>query len=137
MRHVPRLLVMFGCWENVSTQAGEMAHKAHIKEAMFSTNRKDWETQIMSVHARKLALVHHKQQLLGKNQIYLLSMWILQSNFVCKTDEIQEDQEVMDTYQGWLDLDNNRQSRRLVASSRLGSSMGIKFELEKSWESKL
>eukprot|EP00961_Rhodomonas_salina_P132585 1784481-Rhodomonas_salina.1 len=33
MLHIPRLLVMFGCWENVSTQSGEMEHKAHIKEA--------------------------------------------------------------------------------------------------------
>ena len=46
-------------------QAGEMAHKAHIKEAMFSTNRKDWEVQIMSVHARKDAIVHHTERMTG------------------------------------------------------------------------
>ena len=42
-----------------------MAHKAHIKEAMFSTNRKEWEVQIMSVHARKDAIVHHTERMTG------------------------------------------------------------------------
>ena len=44
-----------------------MAHKAHIKEAMFSTNRKDWEVQIMSAHARTNAIVHHRRRMLGKS----------------------------------------------------------------------
>eukprot|EP00961_Rhodomonas_salina_P224736 3038164-Rhodomonas_salina.2 len=64
MLHIPRLLVMFGCWENVSTQSGEMVHKAHIKEAMFSTNSKDWEIQIMSAHACMGAMVHHCKRML-------------------------------------------------------------------------
>ena len=46
-------------------QAGEMAHKAHIKEAMFATNSKDWETQIMAVHVRHDALVHHRERMTG------------------------------------------------------------------------
>ena len=47
------------------SQAGEMAHKAHVKEAMLSTNRKDWEIQIMSVHARQDAIVHHTEMMIG------------------------------------------------------------------------
>ena len=35
-----------------------MAHKAHVKEAMISTNRKNWELQIISLHAKKEAMVH-------------------------------------------------------------------------------
>ncbi len=46
-------------------QAGEMAHKAHVKEAMFAMNRKEWEIQIMSMHARQQALVHHSNLLSG------------------------------------------------------------------------
>ena len=42
-----------------------MAHKAHIKEAMTSTNRKSWEIQIMSLHACKDAMVHTTEQLQG------------------------------------------------------------------------
>ena len=57
---------MFGCWENVSTQAGEMAHKAHVKEVMWTMNRKEWEVQIMTIHARRDASVHHTEILLGK-----------------------------------------------------------------------
>ncbi len=53
-------------------KAGEMAHKAHIKEAMTSTNRKSWEIQIMSLHARKDAMVHTTQQLHGKIEITLV-----------------------------------------------------------------
>ena len=51
-------------------KAGEMAHKAHIKEAMTSTNRKSWEIQIMSLHARKGAMVHATQQMHGKIVLY-------------------------------------------------------------------
>ncbi len=46
-------------------QSGEMAHKAHVKEAMLSTNRKDWEIQIMALHARREALVHHTAEMEG------------------------------------------------------------------------
>ena len=56
---------MFGCWENVSTQAGEMAHKAHVKEALWTTNRKEWELQIMTAHARKDAIIHHTEIMKG------------------------------------------------------------------------
>jgi hypothetical protein len=51
-----------------------MAHKAHVKEAMFATNRKDWEVQIMTVHARQEASVHYTQQLAGK---FLINSCIL------------------------------------------------------------
>ena len=54
-------------------QAGEMAHKAHVKEAMFATNWKEWEIQIMSVHARQQALVHHRNLLSGKS-IFILRL---------------------------------------------------------------
>lgn len=46
-------------------QSGEMAHKQHVKEAMFTTNRKEWEIQIMSVHARREAMEHHTEQMTG------------------------------------------------------------------------
>ncbi len=49
-----------------------MAHKAHIKEAMTSTNRKSWEVQIMLLHARKDAMVHATRQLEGMF-LFLLS----------------------------------------------------------------
>ncbi len=108
IRHVPQLLIMFGCWENVSMnvntilnnlmqvnesvfvcfilttfwwilfQAGEMAHKAHVKEAMLSTNRKDYEIQIMSVHARRNASVHHMRLFAGMQSV-LFCTWL--SNF--------------------------------------------------------
>ena len=41
-------------------------HKAHVKEAMISTNRKNWELQIMSLHAKKEAMVHATRQIQGK-----------------------------------------------------------------------
>eukprot|EP00961_Rhodomonas_salina_P138985 1870093-Rhodomonas_salina.1 len=113
IRHIPRLLVMFGCWENVSTQSGEMAHKAHIKEAMFSTNCKDWEVQIMSAHARTSAMVHHRRHML---------------------DEVEDMEEVSDALQDWMDMYKRRTDRQRVVTNRLGASRGIKFELEKSWE---
>ena len=40
-----------------------MAHKAHVKEAMISTNRKNWELQIISLHAKKEAMVHATRQI--------------------------------------------------------------------------
>ena len=60
-------------------QSGEMAHKAHCKEACFSTNRKDWEVQIMSVHARKDALVFHRKQMTGepRNSCYEMKIVVL------------------------------------------------------------
>eukprot|EP00961_Rhodomonas_salina_P253132 3420814-Rhodomonas_salina.1 len=71
MQHIPRLLVMFGCCENVSTQSGKMAHKAHIKEAMFSTNCKDWEIQIMSAHACMGAMVEEMEEVSDALQDWL------------------------------------------------------------------
>ncbi len=53
----------------IGGQAGEMAHKAHVKEAMYSTNRKDWEVQIMTVHTRKEASIHNTQRLAGEQSI--------------------------------------------------------------------
>ena len=60
-----------------------MAHKAHVKEAMNSTNRKDWEIQIMSVHARKDAIVHHTKMMLGKNICCLIFVILYTSDFFC------------------------------------------------------
>jgi hypothetical protein len=56
-------------------QAGEMAHKAHVKEAMFATNRKDWETQIMAVHVRRDAMVHHRERMTGMFWILLQTIF--------------------------------------------------------------
>jgi hypothetical protein len=56
----------------IGRQAGEMAHKAHVKEAMYSTNRKDWEVQIMTVHTRKEASIHNTQRLAGEQSIQKL-----------------------------------------------------------------
>lgn len=66
-----------------------MAHKAHVKEAMFSTNRKDWEIQIMSVHARKDAIIHQTKLMIGNleciyevlhfpNMKFLILVWLEQ-----------------------------------------------------------
>lgn len=76
------LLLYFTCTDaskNAFHQACEMAHKAHVKEAMFSTNRKDWETQIMSVHARQDALVHLRTRISGIRNDYRVLFCFIQS----------------------------------------------------------
>jgi hypothetical protein len=68
-------MALFGCQSDFSVlglQAGEMAHKAHVKEAMYSTNCKDWEVQIMTVHTRKEASIHNTQRLAGEQSIPIL-----------------------------------------------------------------
>ena len=42
--------------QNVGTQAGERQHIAACKRAYGSTNRHDWEMQVMGLHARKEAM---------------------------------------------------------------------------------
>ena len=41
--------------QNVGCQAGERQHIASCKRAYGSTNRHDWEMQVMGLHARKTA----------------------------------------------------------------------------------
>ena len=43
-----------------------MVHKAHVKDAIHCTNRKDWEYQIMTVHARENASLQLTDSLIGK-----------------------------------------------------------------------
>ncbi len=64
-----------------------MAHKAHVKEAMFATNWKEWEIQIMSVHARKDALVHHQNIMAGILATYCIFDWLLTIDLM-ETDEV-------------------------------------------------
>jgi hypothetical protein len=67
IRHVPRNIIFFGCLENVSTNSGEHAHIAQVKNIARNTNRRqDWERQIMAYHVRREAssdlnrALHHR-----------------------------------------------------------------------------
>ncbi len=77
-----------------------MAHKAHVKEAMFATNSKDssWETQIMAVHVRCNAMVHHREHMTGMFWILLNILWFFAA------DELVKMQELDDSFQSWLDV---------------------------------
>lgn len=92
-------------------QAGEMAHKAHVKEAMYSTNRREFETQIMSVGVRQNAIMHHTKIM---------------------TDEVRENlaDKQYDSWREWHKLESEKEVQK---QNRLGSSWGVKFQLEESW----
>lgn len=44
--------------------------------------------------------------------------------------------EVSDALQDWMTMHKRKSDRASVVANRPGASRGIKFELEKSWESK-
>lgn len=54
----------------------------------------------------------------------------------CASDEVEDMDEESDAIQDWLDSHKRKSDREAMVTNRLGVSRGIKFELEKSWESK-
>ena len=109
-----------------------MAHKAHVKEAMFATNRKEWEIQIMSVHARKDALVHHRNIVAGILATYCIFDWLLTYDLM-ETDEVAKMDDRPDEWQAWAAEKFLKTARSASIDARHGPSMGIKYELERSW----
>ena len=45
--------------------------------------------------------------------------------------------ELCDAWDAWSLLQEDKLRRKIAVDARLGSSLGIKFELEKSWACKL
>eukprot|EP00961_Rhodomonas_salina_P206183 2783176-Rhodomonas_salina.1 len=66
----------------------------------------------MSVHARKDAIIHHTK---------------LMMEDVARMDERSE------SFQAWLDWRNFEAGKKEKLDDLLGSSWGVKFQLEKSW----
>ena len=93
--------------QNVSCQVCEMVHKAHMKEALACTNRRDWEIQVMTLHARENASIHLTERLI---------------------EEMEEDP--LDSFTGWTRDFDWREQRELLQESNNGPSMGIRFPLE-------
>jgi hypothetical protein len=115
-----------------------MAHKAHVKEAMLSTNRKDWEIQIMALHARREALVHHTAEMAG-TKVYcdLQKLYLLFEKLIfLDADELEMMEDLPESYQMWLDVRARMKDKARTIEARLGPSSGVKFQLENSWTGK-
>jgi hypothetical protein len=108
---------------------------------MLSTNRKDWEIQIMALHIRRDALVHHTTELAGFCQysavvIQIFLTYCVFTNLYRAPDGLETMPDIEESYQMWLDVRASQKAKTSAIEARLGPSSGIKFQLERSWAGK-
>ncbi len=52
------------------------------------------------------------------------------------TDELEMTEDLPESYQMWLEVRSRMKDKAKTIEARLGPSLGVKFQLEKSWTGK-
>ena len=58
--HVPTVPASAGCWQRLDTQPFELGNKEQKHNALFHTNRKDMDRQVIARSLEQMAVQHHR-----------------------------------------------------------------------------